>query len=891
MSVKMKKPTQTMLEYHQSLQVILDSLPVGIRIVRLEDGQLVYANKASMDIFDCKDFERDVAGRSAFDFMPEIQPNGRTTVDMADELFHTERVPMDFQCFKLGGELFTARITSCNIHYEEKLSNLAIIEDVTKEKESLAILENILNGLEEMIFVTDPNTDEILFVNEYMKRHRDIDGECVGQICYKILQKDIDKRCDFCPCHQLEKEPDKVVTWEIKNDLTNRTYRNTDRFINWPNGKTVHLQHSVDITELIAAKELAEQNSRYKSNFLAKMSHEIRTPMNAIIGMTELILRESEPDVIRQHALTVKQAGANLLAIINDILDFSKIETGKMEITPADYSVSSLINDVVSIIKMRVIDSHISFVVNADSNIPSTLFGDETRIRQALLNILSNAVKYTERGFVSFTVHAEYIDESRVNLIMEVADSGKGIKREDIGKLFDDFTQFDLEKNRGIEGVGLGLAITHSVVSAMGGHIGVKSEYGQGSLFTVTVPQKYSTGEKLAVVENPKDKSVLLYEQRQIYANSIIFSIDNLGASCIFAANDAELRERLNTRAYDFLFISYALYKNNEDTISKFGNNVKVVILAEFGEAVPDKDMNVLAMPVYSVSIANILNGMSDRFSYCDSCEFSVRFTAPDSRVLIVDDINTNLKVAQGLLLPYNMQLDLRKSGKEAIEAIQSKNYDLVFMDHKMPEMFGTEAVRRIREMGALDPYYSSVPIVALTADAVSGTKEMFLESGFNDYLSKPIDTVKLGAILETWISKSKQKSIVTESGNRTGGKKDKAVEVNGLDVGKGISLSGGTTELYLGALEAFYEDGIEKIGQITKCLETGNISLYTTNVHALKGAAAQIGGDGLSEAAYALEKAGDRNDLEFIGTHNPLFIDSLKSLLSNINDAINETS
>jgi len=262
--------TRAMIEYHQNLQGMLDSLPVGIRIINRDDGKLVYANEALMDIFDCKDFERDVAGRSDFDFMPDTQPNGRKTVDMANDFFQTEKVPMHFQCFKLSGELFTARVTSCNIPFKGKQSSLAIIEDVTKERESIAILTNVLNEIDVMIYVTDPNTDEILFMNEYMKQHYNIEHDCVGQTCYKVLQRGLDRRCDFCPCLQIEKEPDKSVIWEERSTLTNRIYRNIDRFIDWPDGKKVHLQQSVDITELAAAKELAEKGSARKAAFSPK---------------------------------------------------------------------------------------------------------------------------------------------------------------------------------------------------------------------------------------------------------------------------------------------------------------------------------------------------------------------------------------------------------------------------------------------------------------------------------------------------------------------------------------------------------------------------------------------------------------------------------------------
>ncbi|MCL2293286.1 MAG: ATP-binding protein, partial [Spirochaetes bacterium] len=583
----------------------------------------------------------------------------------------------------------------------------------------------------------------------------------------KVLQKDKEKRCEHCPVHMLEKEPDKVIEWVNRSSLTNRIYSNTDQYIRWLDGKTAHLQHTIDITELTIAKEEAEQNNRAKSNFLAKMSHEIRTPMNAIIGMTELTLRENEPTSMKEHVLTIKQAAANLLAIINDILDFSKVETGSLDILTADYQISSLINDVVSIIRMRVIDSPIRFTVNVDCNIPQTLFGDELKIRQVLINVLGNAVKYTEKGFVSLTVHFNFIDDDNINLIMEIADSGKGIKQENLKLIFEDFIQLEADANRNIEGVGLGLAITHSIVNAMGGKICVDSEYGKGSKFTITLPQKYNTGKILAVVDRPDKINVLVYERREVYANSIIKTFENLGINCCLVSNDSGLNSRISNSLYNYLFISFFLYKENKDIISNCSIMEKIIILTEFNETITDvalaHNMNTLAMPVYSLPIANILNGINDKFSFASKKNDITGFTAPEAKVLIVDDINTNLKVAQGLLLPYKMQVELCKSGSAAIEVLQSKDYDLVFMDHKMPEMDGIEAVGHIRKMTKDDQFYGDLPIIALTANAVSGTQEMFLANGFNDFLPKPIDTINLNSILAKWIPKSKQ--IVNNKG------------------------------------------------------------------------------------------------------------------------------
>jgi len=511
-----------------------------------------------------------------------------------------------------------------------------------------------------------------------------------------------------------------------------------------------------DITEQ-RRLEIAENASRAKSEFLARMSHEIRTPMNAIIGMTELALRANELSAAQEYVHDMKQAGAHLLSLINDILDFSKIESGKLEIVAEDYLFASLINDVINIVKMRAQNSPVRFTANIDSNIPATLYGDAVKVRQVLLNILSNAIKYTKEGFVSLVVYSEIIDENTINLVMVVTDSGQGIKEENIGKLFNSFEQFDLEKNRGIEGIGLGLAITRSIVTAMNGDINIHSVYEKGSTFTVALPQKYHTREKLAVVENPDEKSVLLYEQRTTYADSIAFTVDNLGVNCTRVSSDSELHEKMANETFSCLFISFSLFKRNQDTIVKFGKNTQIIVLTKFGAMVPDKTLNTLTMPAYCIPIASILNGRLDSFFFHGSYARNVSFIAPDAKILIVDDIRTNLKVAEGLLQPHRVRIDLCESGMEAIKAVQAEQYDLIFMDHKMPDMNGVEALQRIRELGD-DPYFKNVPIIALTANAVLGVKEMFLQNGFNGFLSKPINTVELTAILKKWIPKGKQK-------------------------------------------------------------------------------------------------------------------------------------
>jgi signal transduction histidine kinase/ActR/RegA family two-component response regulator len=495
--------------------------------------------------------------------------------------------------------------------------------------------------------------------------------------------------------------------------------------------------------------EKAMEDNKTKDAFLAKMSHEIRTPMNPIIGMTELALREKKLEDTREHLLTIKQASTNLLSIINDILDFSKIGMGKLEIIPANYSFASMINDVISIIRIKAMESYLFFTVNIDCNIPDALCGDETRIRQIIINLLGNAVKYTEKGYVSLVITADTAEEGFINLVVDVTDSGIGIKPENKEKLFDEYAQFDLERNKEIEGAGLGLTITRSLIYMMGGSLEVESEYGYGSVFNVSLPQRINSPEKLAVVQSPEEKSVILHEQRDAYANSIVGAIDNLGVRCKVAINDSDFYQKLQSEHFTHIFISNALFASNRDRLLPYGKNAKIVRLTEFGETIHDGDWSSIAMPVSCISIAECLNGVTNSSSYNADNALGVKFTAPDANILVVDDINTNLKVAEGLLQPYKMHIDLCKSGIAAIEAVKKKRYDLVFMDHKMPKMDGVEATRIIRGLAKDDPYYESLPIIALTANAVSGMEQMFLDNGFNGFLSKPIDVSELDAIIE----------------------------------------------------------------------------------------------------------------------------------------------
>ena len=669
-------------------------------------------------------------------------------------------------------------------------------------------------------------------------------------------------------------------------------------------------------------KEEAEAANITKSSFLANMSHEIRTPMNAITGMSELLLRRDLSEEARMDVQDIKQASSNLISIINDILDFSKIEAGKMEIHSVRYMLSSLINDTVNIIRMRLIDKPLRFFTNIDGNIPNNLVGDEIRIRQILLNLLSNAVKFTEKGFISMCITAEKQSEKYIWLKFAIEDSGHGIKNADKEKLFGDFMQVDTKRNRSMEGTGLGLAITKQLCIAMGGDITVESEYGKGSVFTALIPQFVDSKDPIASVNDAEKKNILVYEGRIVYANSVSWSLKNMGVPHIVVTNLEDFTAALNKEEWYYIFSGYGLYgkiKNAMANVSFInGKTPPLALMIESGTEAFISDVRFISLPVQSLSIANTLNGLKDRQDYFDSSGISntVRYTIPTANILIVDDIATNLKVAEGLLAPYKAKVNTCLSGAEAIEIIKRQNFDLVFMDHMMPDMDGIETTEIIRtwenesnedaddmpDNTKKSEKRQRVPIVALTANAVSGMKEMFIEKGFNDFLAKPIDISKLDEVLGRWIPKEKREKM-TEKNNKTQEQPEKEntsplMKINGLDIKQGIAMTGGKEDSYRQVLNMFCTDAEDRLPVLNENLDIDNIIKFTTQVHALKSASASIGAALLSKNAGDLEAAGHKGDIDFIKTNIgsfclqlSQFIDSVKTALEYYPDKTDEFS
>ncbi|MBQ3842708.1 MAG: PocR ligand-binding domain-containing protein [Ruminiclostridium sp.] len=606
-----------------------------------------------------------------------------------------------------------------------------------------------------------------------------------------------------------------------------------------------------------------EAASRMKSDFLANMSHEIRTPMNAVLGMVDLALREEMSNNARNFVNQIKVAGKNLLVIINDILDFSKIESGKMEIIPDDYEPLSIVNDVANIVNTRIGDKDIEFTMDISPNIPRMLHGDNFRIHQILINILNNAVKFTKEGNVRLKIDCEFHDgeENDVVLKIEIKDTGIGIKNEDKKKLFNSFQQVDSKRNRNVEGTGLGLAITQQLLGLMGGSIRFDSEYNKGTTFFIKIPQKIV--DRMPSVPIPEEKfNVVVCCANEYVKDQLFTDLKRINADYI----EVENCEDLDTYKPNYLIIDKNELTNSLLNYLENHTEINCLAVADYASrsSILLPNVHVIRKPVYSLGLYNAM-GISNIKLFTDETEDEMfNFVAPEARILVVDDNAVNLTVAKGLLEPLQMSVDLAGSAGEAIDLMNQVKYDAIFMDHMMPEVDGVEATHIIRR---LMPEYDGVPIIALTANAVSGAKEMFLAEGMDDFVAKPIELKEITSKLHKWLPEDKIVPISAEEAEKAAEEKkfvQPDVEIGGLDTKTAIDRLG-SVDLFMTVMKEYYSSIDKKSEVIEEHYNAGSIHDYTVEVHSLKSTSRQIGAMELADLAAELEKAGNENNVALI--------------------------
>lgn len=625
------------------------------------------------------------------------------------------------------------------------------------------------------------------------------------------------------------------------------------------NEKNKKLVETADIA--IEAEKKAEAANISKSTFLANMSHEIRTPMNTIIGMTDILLRESHSKKETSFLANIKNSGKALIAIINDILDFSKIESGKMEIVREEYEPMSLFSDLSMIFWNNIGDKDIELIFDIDKELPSVLYGDAIRIRQVITNLMSNAIKFTNEGFVSLTVNINSRDEEHVELYVSVKDSGRGIKDEDIPKLFNSFEQVDVINNHKIEGTGLGLAISKQLINMMGGEIGVVSSYGQGSEFYFTLRQRIINDKPAVGVANDKKLTVIgCMMKNDITQKSITKLAEQLQISYIQGECVAEM---------DYFFTDDESYVENEEVIKMAEeNNVALCYIQNpMGSMYRNNKVLVVNKPLFSLNLCQIINGedINRSSNYDDYLDYE----APAANLLVVDDNELNQQVVIALLEPLKLNIDTADNGRDAINKIKANHYDIVLMDHMMPIMDGIDATKEIRQLEG--EYFKNLPIIALTANAMTDACKEFIDAGMNDFIAKPIDTKKICCTIKKWLPGN---AIIASTRQEQTDIKDFPKEsripvIEGLDSKEGIKNCG-SKKLFIKLLGDFYPLIDIKCTKIEKCIADDMIRDFTIEVHALKNTTRMIGAIKLSEKFAMLEKMGNENNKEVIIKETP---------------------
>lgn len=607
------------------------------------------------------------------------------------------------------------------------------------------------------------------------------------------------------------------------------------------------------------------KSSSMKSDFLANMSHEIRTPMNAVIGMAEMALREEISPAARNYISQIKSSGQTLLTIINDILDFSKIESGQMDINEVDYEPMSLINDISNIIMTRIGNKPLELTLDIVPDLPHELHGDNIRIKQIMVNLANNAIKFTQEGNVHLKVDFRNTEENGIMLQIDISDTGRGIKKEDMPKLFKSFQQLDSKRNRNIEGTGLGLAICKQLISLMGGKIQVKSVYGEGSTFSFVLPQKV-VNKSPSIEMLQKDIVTAGLIRNGYIEEEIEIDMPRFGAVYLSINSEEEL-SLLEGKDVSYLFVEQPLFTARVQDFLKEHKEITGVVLVNFraarSYAIPN--VRVIKKPLYTLSIASIFKG-EDVYSDCSQMEADdFDFTAPEAEILVVDDNAINLTVVQGLLNPLDMNIETALSGKEAVTKIMEKRYDIIFMDHMMPEMDGVETTRVIRRMLGTN---GQVPIIALTANVVDGTREMFISEGMDDFVTKPIEIRVIVSKLKQWLPKEK---IIRKKNaeHRIKTKEKSNITITGLDVESAIRLLG-NEKLFWAVLKDYYRVISRKYDMIKEYEENEQWKEYTIEVHTLKSSSRQIGAKELADTAERMEAAGNAGDAAAIHETTP---------------------
>lgn len=621
---------------------------------------------------------------------------------------------------------------------------------------------------------------------------------------------------------------------------------------------------ATDTTALVETKDRAESAVRAKAAFLANMSHELRTPMNAVLGMNELLSRSPLTQLQKSYSTFIRSSATLLLSIINDILDLSRIEDWKMELNKAPYKTVSLLQDVINQVSLKAVEKELSFIVELDPEIPATLIGDELRVKQILINILNNAVKFTDQGEIRLSVAvSQSSGRNSVTLVLRVKDTGVGIPKARQRELFERFARIENNHAFVTEGTGLGLSICKGLVSLMHGSLSVDSDEGVGSVFTARVLQDLTLDrEPIASFRALSTSSVLVYESDLPTLELIKTMCGRAGVKNESCSDVKRFIECLEDKNFAWSHVIFEYKKGYPVALSASEKHSSVkwlalLSMADFIETGRDPAIDFIFKPFLITTFARFLRG--DRVDFGDSLPLSnalglapTYFSAHGVRVLVVDDSTVNRKVAEGFLETLDITVDEAESGMEAIEKAGTTKYDIIFLDHLMPDMDGMETASRIRAL----PGGKHVPIIALTANANELNADMYRKAGMSDSIAKPIDFNAFVVCLKKWLPADKRMDAGVQRVN-AGPPVAASVEewIPGLDLVAGIEFTGSLANLEK-ILKVFEKTAPKMLDTLESSRRSGNSAQFRSAVHALISTCANIGGTRLSFLARELEQA-----------------------------------
>ena len=637
-----------------------------------------------------------------------------------------------------------------------------------------------------------------------------------------------------------------------------------------------------------------EETNRRTEDFLTNVSHELRTPINAVTGISAVMLKREEDAEKRKEIASIQEAGQRLFSQIEDILDYTEIDTGKMKVSKEPYVLLSLLNDVITGSQMLTEENAPEVIFDVDAKIPSALVGDARKIKKILRHLIDNAVRFTKKGGVYVRVYT-LTKPYGVNLCMEVSDTGIGIEKEDLEKITEKFFKSDGGKNRRTGGLGLGLPIVYGMVTAMEGFMQVDSNLNDGTTVTVSIPQAVADAAPGMVLENRTSLSLACYVRlekyeipkvREYYNEMISHLVTGLDVPLHRVSDLEELKKLVSVYRLTHLFAGREEYEESRQFLDSLDQDVEIIVVADERFALPDSGrVKLLNKPFYSFMIASVLNAEA---SGDTEILKEKRMLCPGVKVLVVDDEPMNRRVAEEIFKRYQMQVQTAESGRMAIDLCEREDFDLVFLDHMMPEMDGIETLKRLRKIHTDSG--RGLTVIAFTANAVSGAREMFLKEGFDEFVSKPIEYSEMEHVLRKVLPKSAiiwvDENIENIEKGDKNFEKDSRHEVVQINTKSALAYCKNDMNFYQELLHKFVVDADKKKSEIDHYLKREDYDNYRIVIHALKSTAKMIGADALSELAQELEAAVQNKDIGYVREHH----EEMLLEYSRVVDRISET-